>query len=128
MVQYNYEFVLTREIQDEEVELLLCVDLDIEPLLKGKYSGAPEDCYPEEGGNAQIAGTIFIKNDEELEPWGDVLTEEERETIEVEGYEKWAESEAEAKLDMIDEDNYCAYDNFDDEREIRFSGGGKVFY
>lgn len=50
MPQHTIEFYIERD--DEELELE--VTADVEPFVPGKLTGPPEDCYPDEGGTADI--------------------------------------------------------------------------
>jgi hypothetical protein len=123
--KYIYDFYVERELQGEDVEIQLQVELDVEPFVRGKYSGPPEGCFPDEGGMAQIDGPIMVRNtDGKFEPWDESLTESEISKVEEEGYAAWVDAEAEFDDDFNDPE----FDEFRDDRAIALAGGGKVFY
>jgi hypothetical protein len=47
-------FVEHRIGDDDWVEYEYALDVDWEPFVQGNMSGAPEDCYPDEGGGADV--------------------------------------------------------------------------
>ena len=76
-------------VERDEVEFELEVSGYVEPLVRGKYFGPPENCYPDEGGYAEIE-TILCEG----KPWTGELTKEERERAE-EALSQCAEEDAE---------------------------------
>lgn len=36
------------------IGLIFDADVDYEPVIHGRYSGPPEDCYPDEGGTVEF--------------------------------------------------------------------------
>lgn len=133
MVQYTYEFVLEREVtidgteETQTVELTLQAELEIEPFIRGKYSGAPEKCFPDEGGIAEISGSIMIQDEDgNFESWTGELTPEEKSFVEESGYKDWEQNSAEAELDSFEDYDVPDYDDFREDRAL--IGGCKVFY
>ncbi len=63
-------FYVERDGQELELELRGTM----EPFVRGRTSGPPEDCYPDEGGSADIDG-VFLGG----KPWTGKLTPEELE-------------------------------------------------
>ena len=123
----THEFYVEREVDGELTELMLCVDCDVFPFVPGKTSGPYEDSYPDEGGYAEIAGTIFLVNNNSTIPWDGTLTETEKEKVEEDVYLNWMESKDDRDFDD-DDDSLIDEDFFHDERAIRLAGGGKVYY
>lgn len=130
MIQYTHEFCVEREVKGEDVEFTLQVELNIEPFVRGKYFGPPEDTFPDEGGIAEINGPIMVqKENGNFEPWPGELTEAEVAKVQENGYAAW-----ERDSEDIDEDDYDDYDvldfaeDFRDDRAIAIAGRGKVFY
>jgi len=79
------EFMIERD--DEEIELV--IEGDIEPYVPAKLSGPPENCYPAEGGYAEIT---------KVEPNVE-LTEEEAKQAEEKLYESYEEDFREAEAE-----------------------------
>lgn len=127
MTTHTHEFCVEREINDEIVELTLQVELYIEPFVQGKYYGPPENCYPDEGGTAEINGPVMIQNEEgKFVPWDGTLTDTEISGVEEKGYEDWVTTQEDScDYDYEDYDRN-EYDDFHDGRAL--AGGGKVFY
>ncbi len=130
MARYTHEFCVEREIDGEDVELTLRADLEIEPFVRGLYSGPPENCFPDEGGSAEIDGTILVLNEDwKFEPWSGTLTDDEISRVESEGYKAWEEFEENARVDAeIERYEDREYDYFHDERAIHTTSSGKVFF
>ena len=130
MAIHTYEFYVERDVSEEEtVELTLQAELYIEPFVRGKYSGPPENCYPDEGGTAEIEGPVLVQNEEgKFVPWDGQLTKDEISDVETKGYEDWVQAQEDSVDydDYDDYDDYRDYDNFHDGRAL--AGGGKVFY
>jgi len=139
-MSYTYEFTVLREDEDgEEIEHNLQAEFDVEPLVRGKINGPPEDCYPDEGGYAELILPIFVLGDDgknELDDdgkkvvWDGELTEKELAGIQAEAYEA-AMSSSEDDYEPDDVDDRVLdreYDFFHDERAVHISGAGKVYY
>jgi hypothetical protein len=125
MHRYTHEFYIERE----DAEFTLQVELEIEPFVRGKYSGPPEDCFPDEGGIAEISGQIQVQNEDgKFEPWDGELTDSEVARVEEKGYEAWEQNAAEVGIDEDDFDVLDFDTDFRDDRAIALAGGGKVFY
>ncbi len=124
MTKYTHQFCVLREVDNDEIELTLRADFDIDPFVPGKYFGLPENCYPDEGGTAQIIGTIMVQNDDgKFESWDGTLTDSEVSEAEEEGYRAWDKD----GRDCDDYDRRRDCDNFHDGRAIHLGSGGKVF-
>ena len=48
---------VTVELGDLEFEC----GLDVSPIIPGRFSGPPEDCYPDEGGDVDFTGAWLIE-------------------------------------------------------------------
>ena len=97
MSNYIYTFYVERD--DEEIELQ--ADCDVLPLVRGRYSGLPEDSFPDEGGFAEI-NDIYC--DSFL--WEGTLTAAERKQVEREAYEEFIENVDTPDPDYIVDDDY----------------------
>jgi hypothetical protein len=130
MIEYTHEFYIEREVNGEDVETTLQVELSIEPFVRGKYYGPPENCFPDEGGFAEINGPIMVqKEDGKFEPWTGELMDSEIARVEETGYEAWVQNTTEANINEDDDYNVIDFDDgFRDDRAIALAGGGKVFY
>ena len=129
MAKYTHEICVEREVNGEETELNLKVELEIDPFVQGKCFGAPESCYPDEGGFAEITGSILVLNEDgEYEPWDGELTEAEVSEVETEAYRAWEEAEEDAGADASVESFEDRFDILDDDRVLNLVGGGKVFF
>lgn len=130
MARYTHEFCVEREVDGEDVELTLQVELEIEPFVRGRYSGPPENCFPDEGGSAEIDGPILVQDENgEFVPWNGTLTDSEVSKAEESGYTAWEESVEDARAEAeIEQYEDREYDYFHDERAIHTAGGGKVYF
>lgn len=53
MFKYHFTHIINENTDNEE-EIEVIAHCYIEPKIKGRYYGPPEDCYPDEGGYAEI--------------------------------------------------------------------------
>jgi hypothetical protein len=126
MAQYKHSFTIDRK----DCELELEAEFEIEPFVPGKYSGLPENCYPDEGGFTYLEGDIYIiDTDGNRSVWDGTLTKAEQDKAERDAYDSWLDQDSEPDVD-IDDDALLDrdYDFFHDERAIALAGGGKVYY
>ena len=79
----NYKQTFYVERDNEEV--VLEVEFDVYPLVRGRYDGPPENCYPDEGGYAEITN-VFVDSKKRV-LWDDELTRDEEIRISEEAYE-----------------------------------------
>lgn len=80
MIERTIDFMVERD--EEEIELQ--VTGYIEPFIRGRLSGAPEDCFPDEGGVAEIKD---VKLGGKI--WEGELTKAEVESAESDLYVAW---------------------------------------
>lgn len=84
-------------------ELDLKYTVEIEPFVPGKYTGPPEDCYPDEGGYASLTKVWITKKTHTKAPDGSdlyidfeiplaAISDEMREELEKAAYESYCES------------------------------------
>jgi hypothetical protein len=83
-MQYSYSFTIERD--GEEIELT--AKFDIYPYIPGVTHLLPEDCYPSEGGYAEI-DSEFIYFQNTNKPWNGTLSEEEIKKAEESAYKYW---------------------------------------
>lgn len=95
---YEVEFGVERG----EEEVILTIRGNVSPYVPAKTWGPPENCYPAEGGEAEIE--VVLLNGK---PWDGELTDEERERAE----EALQEKAADDGYDGPDPDDY--YDDRD---------------
>jgi hypothetical protein len=69
---------------DDDSEVELEVEGYIEPLTPARISGPPEDCYPEEGGFAEISRVTVVDTGDAFE-----TTKEQDEALSEALYEAW---------------------------------------
>lgn len=62
---------------------------DIEPFRKGRYTGPPESCYPDEGGTATLTGAALGSHGFSMADVERMFTPEEIAAIEEELYADW---------------------------------------
>lgn len=88
MATHEIEWIY--EVGNEDIQLN--IGLSIEPFLKGRIYGPPENCYPDEGGYATVEYINRVIADSEgrrEEDWRDKLPESEIVKIEAYGYEDY---------------------------------------
>jgi hypothetical protein len=82
----NIEVEVPYSVERADQEIILRVRGTVSPIIRGRFSGPPEDCYPDEGGECEIIeilapvpGTWSM-----LSPpkWDGELTEKETEAVE----------------------------------------------
>lgn len=125
---YTHCFTLEREVDGEIVEYELEVECSIEPFVQGKYSGLPDNCYPDEGGFAEIEGPVYVLDEDgKRNVWEGILTPDEQIRVSTEAYENWVNNFDESDPDVDDEIGH--YDRYEpDDRSFRTANGGKVYY
>ena len=62
---------------------------DIEPFRRGRYTGPPESCYPDEGGTATLTGAALGSHGFSMADVERMFTPEQIQTIEEDIYEQW---------------------------------------
>lgn len=95
-----HEFTVEREVDGELVELILLAELEVEPFVPGLTFGPPENCYPDEGGYAEIYTIWNIANGQKTE-WTGTLTPTEKSKVEEDAYNIFAERAAEDKYHIL---------------------------
>ena len=76
------------QIERDDEELNLEAEFEVEPFVRGKYNCEPADSYPDEGGFAELSGTIFMVDDYgNRVPWDGELTDPELERVQEDAYE-----------------------------------------
>jgi hypothetical protein len=129
MAQYEHSFTVEREIDGEIIEFDLIAEFEINPLVRGQYYGAPENCYPDEVGEAYIDGDVYtVDADDNRVVWDGKLTTQEEECICQAAYDAWQDTASEGVCADDDALLDREYDFFHDERAISLSGRGKVYY
>lgn len=94
-------------VERDDDEVVLSIEFDVSPLIRGRYSGPPEHCYPDEGGYAEVVKILC-----DGKPWDGELTTDEETGFCEDAYEKCMTEIAEAKADRyLDRDDY--YDRYD---------------
>lgn len=128
MASHTHYFTLERDVDGETVEYELEVECYIEPFVRGRYSGPPENCYPDDGGFAEIESPVYaLDEDGKRSLWDGTLTSAEKAKVEKDAYESWLNDIDEPDPDVDEEVGH--YDSYDPEdRMFRTANGGKVYY
>lgn len=75
------------------IEVPMEFEVNIEPFRRGRYTGPPEHCYPDEGGTAEIVKALVATDTETLTLWRrdlvEILDEDTVSEFEVDLYEQW---------------------------------------
>jgi hypothetical protein len=128
MASHTHYFTLERDVDGETVEYELEVECCIEPFVRGYYSGPPENCYPDDGGFAEIDSPVYVLDEDgKRSLWEGSLTKAETAKVEEDAYENWVNNIDDPDPDVDEEVGH--YDSYDPEdRMFRTANGGKVYY
>ena len=106
-----HQFVVERD--DEEIALEC--EFEVEKFVRGKYNCEPGDSCPNEGGFAELSGTIYMVDGYGNRiPWDGELTDHELERIQEDAYEVSCEPPDYDRYDDTDDVLYRDFDLYDE--------------